>query len=256
MFIEISKEMTIGYLDKVDLDRLPEPLKEEFLNNVAVIKVEDGLLSFSLLCNTEFSLIDKVRKYLKSHLRREIRLDDLYMLSSGTYTSDDIEQIFDAQHGACYYTGEPLTKSPKNYAIDHIVPVVDGGSSWPANLALTTTDVNRRKYNYSKRRFLSLLEASFGKEWADKQRAVCKQVDKLRAKIDQSRRKSVSEMLLAVEKALQSEFPEEEIEYRLVDDSVTLWLNGIEIRFPRGFLRKKAKCFSNQYIEKLVKSFL
>jgi 5-methylcytosine-specific restriction endonuclease McrA len=255
MFYHIHDSID-GCIEKNDLDRLPENLKEEFLSNVLIIKSENGLVEFRCINNNSVSFLDKINLYQKKKIRSEIRREDLNILSTGTYTQDDIDQIFEIQQGACYYTGESLTKSPKNYAIDHIVPVVDCGSSWPSNLALATIDANRSKHKYSKRQFFSQLEKLNGKEWAENQRATCKKIDKLREKIDQGRRNVVVGMLKATENTIQQSFPDAFIEYGLVDDIVRLNVRGVEVHFPAGFLRLKSKCFSAQYLESVVKPFL
>lgn len=61
--------------------------------------------------------------------------------TQGTYTPEDIQQIFAQQEGKCAYCQKPLVA----YHIDHIVPLSRGGTNWPDNLALACQSCNCSK---------------------------------------------------------------------------------------------------------------
>jgi len=255
MFIEIGEEIT-GIIEKNDLDQLPTYLKEEFLSGVHFTKTFDGFIEFRCINEESRLILDKVNVYQKNKIRSQIRKENLHFLSSGIHTQEDIDKIYEIQQGLCYYTGEPLNRQLKNYSIDHIIPVVDGGSSWPSNIALTTNEVNSRKKNISKRTFFIELEKLNGKHWVNIQKSKCKKIDKLREEVDKNRRSYVIAKLNCIEIEINRIFPDKQIEYRLVNNDVLLYVLGTEIRFPAGFLRLKSKCFSTQYIESVIRVFL
>ncbi|WP_188150888.1 HNH endonuclease [Teredinibacter waterburyi] len=117
----------------------------------------------------------------RKDLVRGLRLAE----AGGFHTSEVIEQLFLIQQGMCYYSGEQLSKSPKNYAVDHIQPIFDGGSDWPINLALVLNRINTWKGgHFTSLETLKWLSQSKGKAWLTSQREFCKVVDKKRAKLD------------------------------------------------------------------------
>ena len=64
----------------------------------------------------------------------------------GSHTAADIRRIFDAQRGLCANCHARLLKSGKQkFHVDHIVPLVRGGSNWPDNLQLLCKPCNLRK---------------------------------------------------------------------------------------------------------------
>lgn len=252
MFLDIADKIT-GIIDKELFNRLPGFLKEEFLEKVRITSSPNESLCFEIPDREGAEeLYSKVRKYEKNQNHSEIRKENLYILSSGIYEKEDIDALYKAQEGLCYYTGKPIEKKPKNYAIDHIIPVTECGSSWPENLALATIDINRRKHNYSKRKIFSILEKQNGKEWIKTQREFCKVVDKKRRSIDKKRRHEVSEKLSVVEREVREYFPREDIEYALVEDDIELSVNYTIVKFAAGFIRQKKKCLSTTYIKKII----
>lgn len=62
--------------------------------------------------------------------------------AGGTYTENDIAVMYDQQAGLCAGCSKDLNQK---YEIDHIVPVLLGGSSWPDNLQLLCRTCNRSK---------------------------------------------------------------------------------------------------------------
>lgn len=100
------------------------------------------------------------RKYYQNHKRRythwsRIRRDkqpDTYRAyvrnrrarkraAPGTHTSRDIKQQYERQKGKCYYCGCKLTR----YHVDHIIPLIRGGSNGPDNLVITCHTCNEKK---------------------------------------------------------------------------------------------------------------
>jgi 5-methylcytosine-specific restriction endonuclease McrA len=68
----------------------------------------------------------------------------------------DLELLLDAQEYRCALTGEPLT--PENLAVDHIVPISEGGSFDAGNSQLVTKCVNRAKHTMSQHQFITLCQ--------------------------------------------------------------------------------------------------
>ena len=59
----------------------------------------------------------------------------------GFHTGKDIENILIQQSGRCFYCGNPLYK----YQVDHVIPIVLGGSNSPDNLVLACPHCNKSK---------------------------------------------------------------------------------------------------------------
>lgn len=62
--------------------------------------------------------------------------------AEGIHTAQDIARLYREQRGRCVYCKKKL---PKAYHIDHVVPLVKGGSNWPSNLQLLCPPCNLRK---------------------------------------------------------------------------------------------------------------
>lgn len=256
MFLDYGDKIT-GLIEKDLLDGLTDALKEYFLETVRIKSSADGCVRFEIPNEKDAEIIyEKIRNYEKNKTRSESRRESLHILSSGIYEKEDIDALYEAQQGLCYYTGKSLDKKPKNFAIDHVVPVTEGGSSWPRNLVLATVEINREKHNHSKRKMFSILEKRNGKDWVKMQREFCKEVDAKRRKIDKNRRLIISEMLNKVEGNARNSFPGQDIDYAIINDDIELVVNHTVVNFPSGFVRQKRKCFSSKYIEKLVEAIL
>ena len=242
-----------GVLEKSELERFPSALKEMFLELVHIRRTDRTHLFFSIRDKeTADTLYGAVRRYEKNKNRAESRKKNMSSLSAGIFEKEDIDLIYQAQQGLCYYTREPLTHNPKNYSIDHVVPVTYGGSSWPSNLVLATIDINREKYIYARKEIFSFLKKKNGKEWMDEQRVFCRNVDRKRRTIDKNRRLAVSEKLSAVLDMLIVAFPGIEIKYGIKGDDVVLSVDATIIQFFPGFIRHKERPYSYQYIAALV----
>jgi 5-methylcytosine-specific restriction endonuclease McrA len=87
----------------------------------------------------------------QNRYERQLRV----LAAEGKYSSKDIDAIYQKQRGQCRYCKKRLTKT--NTTIDHIVPIVLGGSHWPSNLCLACRKCNGKKSNLTVRRFMRLL---------------------------------------------------------------------------------------------------
>ncbi|MDO8909513.1 MAG: HNH endonuclease domain-containing protein [Pseudohongiella sp.] len=255
MWLMIGDEIT-GQILKSDLDILPELIKNEFLEVVHITETANGYVGFSVSSRENADKVySKFKSWEKNRNRSESRKSSLQILSSGVYDKNDIEDLFEAQEGLCYYTGMELVNDPKNYAIDHVVPVTNGGSSWPKNIVLCLSTINQQKHNHTKQKIFSVLKNQYGQEWYERQKEFCKKVDRIRLKIDKRRRKLVHDRLKELEQILKTSFPDNDIEYSLSGDDVALCLDGTNIEFAAGFVRQK-KCFSSEYVEGIVMAVL
>ena len=67
--------------------------------------------------------------------------------AEGKHTADDVRAIFTAQRGLCANCQTKLFKSgKKKYHVDHIMPLVLGGSNWPSNLQCLCSACNLSKH--------------------------------------------------------------------------------------------------------------
>lgn len=71
--------------------------------------------------------------------RRKARLKS----AVGDHTLDDLAEILKIQDNKCRYCSATLGSSVH---IDHIVPLIRGGSNWPWNIAITCPPCNRSKH--------------------------------------------------------------------------------------------------------------
>lgn len=62
--------------------------------------------------------------------------------AAGRYTAFDIQVMYRAQKGLCWWCGKQLNG---NYEIDHRIPVSRGGTNYPNNLCLCCRACNRSK---------------------------------------------------------------------------------------------------------------
>jgi len=131
--------------------------------------------------------VQKSARNKRKDLIRNIRLEK----AGGHHNKEVIERLFEIQKGRCYYSGDLLCKSPKNYVIDHIHPIYLGGTNWPKNLALVIKEINTWKGGLtSSTETLKQLAKSRGKDWLREQKQYCNEVDRERTKLDQEYRRS------------------------------------------------------------------
>jgi 5-methylcytosine-specific restriction endonuclease McrA len=67
---------------------------------------------------------------------------------------EDLRELLHQQNFRCALTGERLT--PTNFALDHIVPIADGGEFTAANSQLVLKSVNRAKNTMSEEEFIEM----------------------------------------------------------------------------------------------------
>jgi 5-methylcytosine-specific restriction endonuclease McrA len=72
----------------------------------------------------------------KEHRRRALKRGN-----GGTHTAADISSQFTRQKGLCFYCHEKLLA----YHVDHVMPLVRGGSNGPENLVIACPSCNMRK---------------------------------------------------------------------------------------------------------------
>lgn len=63
--------------------------------------------------------------------------------AAGVYSALDIATIMRRQRGRCAYCRKKIIAD--EYEIDHIIPIKNGGTSWPRNLQITCPDCNKKK---------------------------------------------------------------------------------------------------------------
>lgn len=121
-----------------------------------------------------------VRNKRKDDIRR-IRLED----AGGFHDKNVIDKLFEIQQGRCYYSGELLITQPKNYVLDHIQSIYNGGTNWPENLALVLKEINTCKGAHATvMETLKWLAKERGQRWLREQKKYYKAVDILRVELD------------------------------------------------------------------------
>jgi len=71
--------------------------------------------------------------------------------AGGFHTVEDIETIYAVQRGHCFWCDAEVGD---NYHVDHLVPVVAGGSNGPENLVIACPMCNQRKHSRDPLEFL------------------------------------------------------------------------------------------------------
>jgi len=61
----------------------------------------------------------------------------------GFYTAEDVECLYNKQGGNCAACKGPLRR---RFHVDHVMPLILGGSNWPSNLQLLCPRCNRKKW--------------------------------------------------------------------------------------------------------------
>jgi 5-methylcytosine-specific restriction endonuclease McrA len=75
-------------------------------------------------------------------------------MADGRHTKEDINFLYTAQKGCCAACKSALIKS---YHVDHVQPLVDGGSNDRYNLQLLCPPCNLRKHVKSQTEFMQLM---------------------------------------------------------------------------------------------------
>ena len=113
--------------------------------------------------------------------------------AKGSFTNADIAEIWQLQGGECYFCSialkPPSEKQP--FHIDHLIPLYQGGSEWPDNLALLCQRCNNVKYTKSVKEFWRLCETLHGKELIECQKAKTKTTRPAKLKLSKARQRLV-----------------------------------------------------------------
>jgi len=126
-------------------------------------------------------IVQKSARNIRKNIMRRIRLDE----AGGFHNKEVLDRLYEIQQGRCYYSGDSLTKKPKNFVVDHICSIYLGGTNWPCNLALVIQEINTWKGGHaSSEDTLQWLAEKRGKDWLRLQKAYCLEVDKEREKLD------------------------------------------------------------------------
>lgn len=86
---------------------------------------------------TEKQAKRKAGRRVVKHRRRSRERD-----AEGGFTTADILRIGDRQKWKCHWCAKP---TKKDYHVDHIVPLAEGGTNWPRNLAISCPRCNLQK---------------------------------------------------------------------------------------------------------------
>ncbi len=179
---------------------------------------------------------------------RRVRRNEVEMsMSAGYYTPSDLREIIKLQNETCYFTGEKLNITNKNWEIDHLIPVSSGGSFWPGNLAVVTKDANQEKHWRSKKKYWEILEVRHGKNWVDERKAITSEIDKKRKKIHSTRVRELKSDLARIQSVLEREFDNHYINLSIDRDIISMEVDGVEINFPKGLPRKRKLFKSDNY---------
>jgi 5-methylcytosine-specific restriction endonuclease McrA len=111
----------------------------------------------------------------EQHKQRKAWLDE----QPEYHTEEDLQLIWKIQRGRCYFTGKKLglTFSTSLHSVDHIIPISNGGSDGPLNIALVLPRINSLKAHDSKESFIRHLELD------ESQKAEILRIDRERRRI-------------------------------------------------------------------------
>lgn len=83
--------------------------------------------------------LEKYAQYDRDRRARKLNAE-------GKHTAGDVRKIFERQRGICAGCNAKLSKQGANkYHVDHVIPLVLGGSDWPSNLQCLCPTCNLRK---------------------------------------------------------------------------------------------------------------
>lgn len=175
---------TVG-VNQADLHGIILPFEMPKQIEVWTFFYEDFELASKMALKVQKSAMNK-----RKNGKRRSRLKS----AGGFYDQEVIHKLFEIQEGKCYYSGEALITNPKNYDLDHLVPVCEGGSNWPENLALVLTHVNKKKGSnrWGDNEIINWLVERKGEKWAESQLIFMDEVDRKRKRLDASVRERLS----------------------------------------------------------------
>ncbi len=121
--------------------------------------------------------------------------------AGGYPTDEDIYRLWELQNRECYFCWEPLwvpfpilgetrlLHSRELYEVEHLTPLLKGGTNWPYNIALTCKECNQRKSDRGEAFFWRLLDKEHGKNWVAKRKALANKNRGAKRKLTNIRRK-------------------------------------------------------------------
>lgn len=185
-------------------------------------------------------------------LRKFRREAQTYEHCGGLCTPSDLREIWNIQRGRCYYSGLELSKAPKNYHIDHLIPVSKNGSFWPDNLVLAHSAVNLKKSDCDASYFIEDVRSEHDAKWVSQHRRELNRQDKERAQLAAKRRAHVIARLAALEGRLLGDLPDFDIELALHADRIHMYVNGADIYFAPGLIRVHRAMRSHEYFKSVA----
>ena len=130
------------------------------------------------LCINVYEVFDKICKSLRLK-RKSKRRKEREASADGYYTKEDIILLYNIQNHLCYYCMDAISdRSPGKYAIDHILPLVYGGSNWPTNLALACMRCNTTKGCSDGESFIQKIRKGMTAEWCSRHELFISEIDK------------------------------------------------------------------------------
>lgn len=252
-----TAEKAFGVIGQDDYDKLSPRLRVQIEQSAFKAKRTKDRIDIEFL-NHEVAeaCYQAIRVWERGRERTERRRRSEDFESGGVCRPEDIEAIFILQEGRCYFTGKPLLRYPKNYALDHLTPVSQGGSFWPANLALVRKEVNHQKHGRTRLAYLNLLQREHGLAWGEARKAKCKEIDQKRRTIDLHRKSIVRNRIQAIAQALNTQYHQEFVIFELKDDRLTLGVNGVGVAFSKGFVRQIDRSDVVRYLSGVVDAIL
>jgi len=134
----------------------------------------------------QFSDFEKIAEKAKRNVKaKKAKINRLKLEREveGFYTENDLKVLYIIQKGLCYYCRTPIGKIKNKYTIDHVIPLSDGGTNWPLNLALACKSCNSRKSWTSESRYLKKIRDELSEDDRKNHKEFVSNIRKLKRKI-------------------------------------------------------------------------
>lgn len=174
----------------------------------------------------------------------------------GVLTERHKRMIWEIQNGRCYYSGEILSISPKNYHLEHICPIASGGTYWPENMAYVLAELNSRKGWHSRESLDEFLLERYGIASIQEQASEQLRQDRERENLTEDAVRALMTDIAAINAALRgySEAGNIRLEYCKESDELTLTVGIKKIELAPGLMRSRKKFLSASYYMEIAKS--